>query len=325
MAKRDLTALKALFSAQDQNKNRDRGPSNYFNFWDMPDGSQCVIRFLPDSNEENPMGFVVEKKMHNVEVNGKRRSVPCNTMYSSDCPVCAVSAAYYKQDDKVNGKKYWRKASYVAQAMIVESAVPIKDGEESVIGKVKLVSIGYSLWKIIKEAFEGGDLDDVPFAYEGGCDFIIKKDRQGEYASYVLSRFARKNRALTDDEVAYAESEMKDLSTILPPQMDIDKIEAMLEADLSGTPYEEEDNTATAQAPAAQASVAPAPIAEAAAPVAEAQAPVAAAAVAPVVTAPVVEAPAPAAAVVDNVDTSAQAKADQVIAEIKRRKAAQQA
>ena len=45
------------------------GPSNYFPFWNMKVGEQAIIRFLPDLNEENPLGFMVEKTVHNLNIN----------------------------------------------------------------------------------------------------------------------------------------------------------------------------------------------------------------------------------------------------------------
>ena len=71
----------------------------------MKNGEQAIIRFLPDKNQDNPLGFLVEKLSHALTINGERKTVPCLRMYGEDCPICAVSSAYYKDEDKENGKK----------------------------------------------------------------------------------------------------------------------------------------------------------------------------------------------------------------------------
>lgn len=218
----------------------ERLPNNYFPFWDMKAGQQAIIRFLPDANQNNPLGFLVEKNMHTLNVNGERKSVPCLKMYEQECPICKVSAAYYKAEDKENGKKYWRKKQYLAQALIVEDPLTPEAGGENSEGKVRLITLGFSLYKIIKDAFESGDLDEIPYAYTGGTNFIIKKDMQGQYASYNLSKFARRSSDLDEDMVA--ELDLVDLSTLLPKNPGLEKVENLLEADLSGTSVQEDDS-----------------------------------------------------------------------------------
>ena len=230
MAIENLDQLRAAFAQQDS--NGDSRPNNYYPFWNIPEGSQAVIRFLPDKNEENRLGFLVEKRMHTLSINGEDKSIPCLTTYGEECPICKVSSSYYKKEDKVNGKKYWRKKQHLAQAIVVDDPLPVDETTgENHEGKVRFVALGYQLYNIIKEAFESGELDEIPFAFKGGTDFIIKKSKQGEYATYALgSKFARKSRDLTDDEVALAEEHMVDLSTLLPQQPDLAKVEEMLAA-----------------------------------------------------------------------------------------------
>lgn len=234
----DINALRNAFKKSD--KGDSGGQNNYYRFWDMNVGSTATLRFLPDANPNNPMGFLVEKAMHTLIVNGNKQSVPCLKMYGEDCPVCKVSAAYYAKDDKINGKRYYKQKQHLAQALIVQDPLPpdAKTGETAE-NKVKLLSINYSLYKIIKSTFEQGDLDEVPYAYDGGTNFIIQKDMQGEYASYVLSKFARKSTTMPDSLVNELSSKLVDLSTLLPKNPGREKVEALLEADLSGSPMTE--------------------------------------------------------------------------------------
>ena len=252
-----LEQLTAAFKKQDTSESR---PSNYYRFWDMKIGEQAVVRFVPDANGDNPLGFMVEKLMHNLEINGEKKNVPCLKMYGEDCPICKVSAAYYKDEGKksVNGKKYWRKKQHIIQALIVEDPLPVnpETGVNSE-GKVMFLNFGFQLYSVIKEAFESGELDQVPYLFEGGCDFIIKKTEVDGRAKYDLgSKFARRSSDLTDDEIAVVEDQSVDLSTLLPPNPGLEKVESMLHAALSGVPYIEEGSTGE-PAPAANSSPAP--------------------------------------------------------------------
>lgn len=240
---KSLDQLRNAFKTPDH-EGGERMPNNYFPFWNMNEGDQAIVRFLPDANEDNPMGFLVEKVTHQLEINGEKKVVPCLSMYGEDCPICALSKSYYDAEDKVNGKKYWKKRQYIAQALVIEDPLPLdpKTNEDHV-GKVRYMAMGFQLFNIIKEAFESGDLDEAPFAYEGGTNFIIKKSKQGEYASYALgSKFARKSTDLPAEITD--ELELVDLSTLLPPHPGRDKVEAMLSAAVTGAAYGGDDNNA---------------------------------------------------------------------------------
>lgn len=240
-----LDQLKAAFKKPEQTEGGGNRPNNYYPFWNIAEGQQAIVRFLPDKNNDNPMGFVVEKLMHSLIINGENKSVPCLKMHGEDCPVCKVSSEYYKKEDRDNGKKYWRKKQHIAQALIIED--PLKPDEttgETHQGKVRFLALGYQLFQVIQAAFESGDLDEVPFHLEHGYDFVIKKTKQGEYSTYAVgSRFKAKPRALTDEEREVAEDQMVDLSTLLPASPGEEKVSGMLTAALTGGSYAAEDSS----------------------------------------------------------------------------------
>lgn len=243
MAIKSLEQLKAKYAEQEGGE-RTNLPNNYYRFWDMKEGERCVIRFLPDRNEDNPFGFLAQKVMHVLEINGERKSVPCLSMYGDDCPVCKVSQDFYKMKDDVNGKKYWKKKQYIAQVIVVEDPLPADPttGEKHT-GKLRFVALNYQLYQIIQEAFKSDDtLEAIPYNYEDGYDFVIKKSKQGQYATYTVGSKFSKQRALSEDELAVVEEHLADLSTLLPKHPGKEKVEAMLQAALSGDNYSEGDD-----------------------------------------------------------------------------------
>ena len=246
-------SLEQLRSAFKKDTKTEGGgnQNNYFPFHKMQMGESATVRFLPDVDKSNPMGFLVEKRSHKLKINGQDRTIPCLTTYGDECPICKVSAAYYKADDKVNGKKYWRKLQYTAQVLVVDSPIPPEAGEPAANGQVKLMTINPQLYKVIKEAFESGDLENIPYQYDVGTNFIIKKDQQGEYASYIMSKFAKRETALDDETIEFVTAALKELSTTLPRKPERAEIEAMLEAEMTGSEYKA--GAATQAAPAAAA------------------------------------------------------------------------
>lgn len=239
--KKTLESLRSQFKTEDKSGERVNMPNNYFPFWNMKEGERAVIRFLPDRREDNPFGFLVQKVMHVLEINGEKKSVPCLSMYGEDCPICKVSQEYYKVKNDVEGKKYWKKKQYIAQALVVEDPLPADENKETHEGKLRFIALGYQLYQIIQDAFKSDDtLESVPYNYEDGYDFIIKKSKQGQYASYAVgSKFASRQRALSEDELTVVEEHLTDLSTLLPKHPGREKVQAMLDAALTGGNYQE--------------------------------------------------------------------------------------
>lgn len=252
-----IEQLRAAFKS-DNNSGGSR-PNNYYPFWNMKAGEQAIVRFLPDKNQNNPLGFMVEKLMHTLTINGENKSVPCLKMYGEDCPICKVSSAYYKEGDKENGKKYWRKRQSIAQALIIEDPLPADaDTGETHEGKVRFLALGHQIFTVIKEAFESGELDEIPFAYDGGCNFIIKKTSQGQYDTYAVgSKFARRASDLTENEIAYVEDNYIELDTLLPQNPGQEKVESMLEAALTGAEYSDSGSSTDNSTPVSSQSTKP--------------------------------------------------------------------
>lgn len=247
--KRSLSSLKSAFGGED-NQNQNQGQqytNNYYPFWSMAVGQRAIVRFLPDLNQSNPRGFLVEKVTHTLTINGQVKKIPCLSMYEEDCPICKISQAYYKAKDEVNGKKYWKKRQYLGQALVVEDPLPAGDDGESHEGKVRMIALGFQIYNIIKESFASDELEGIPYDFEEGYDFIIKKTEQGSYATYAVgTKFANRQRSLTEEELAVAEAGMIDLATLLPKNPGSAKVQAMLDAEMNGEDYNDSgvtDNT----------------------------------------------------------------------------------
>jgi hypothetical protein len=237
MAKRSLAELTEQF----KQKTTGEGGGNatwklFFNFWKADTDTVSTVRFLPDADDENPMGFLVENLAHELVINGKREKVPCLKMYGEDCPICALSQDYYDEKspnhNEVLGKKYYRKKSYIGQVLVIDT--PIEHDQEQL---VKLIEFGPAVFKQIQAAFQSGDLEEAPYELKGGYNFRIKKSKSGEYASYTTSSFAPKQTDVDDDLIERLN--LFNLADYRTARVSRDVLEAMLVADQTGGSYGE--------------------------------------------------------------------------------------
>jgi len=228
-----------------EEKSKSGLPSNYYRYFDLQDGESATIRFLPDKNEENPFGFFIEKFTHTLEINGQKKSVPCLTQYGEECPICKVANAYYKEGDRVRGAAYYKRRGYISQALIVEDPLaPDAETTRNSEGLVRLLALSRQLFEAIKAEIEDPQgLEVEPWDYKNGTDFVIRRGRQGQHASYAQSRFARKSRPLTAHERRVVEEQMIDLSTLIPENPGLDAIEKLLESPVPWikSPYTKND------------------------------------------------------------------------------------
>lgn len=271
--KRSLADLAAAFSS----KTGGGEPSwkLFFNFWKAPVDSVSTVRFLPDANESNPMGFLVENLTHELEINGKREKVACLKMYGEECPICELSARFYDEKSPDHneqlGKKFYRKKSYIGQVLVVESQVE-HDAEQL----VKLIDFGPQVFKQIQAAFQSGDLDAAPYELKGGYNFRFRKTVTGSgQNSYTTSSFAPKQSDV-DDAVIEAIT-LYALDDYRTPKTERAALEAMLVAAQTGGSYAPSDD----EKPSAPATPAATPAPKAAVQEAEPAAPAAAAPAAP--------------------------------------------
>jgi hypothetical protein len=245
MAKKSLADLASAFASKTSNEGGgDQSWKLFFPFWKADVDTVSVVRFLPDADEDNGMGFLVENLAHELTINGKRQKVPCLKMYGEECPICALSQKYYDEKDPEHnqalGKKYYRKKSYIGQVLVMDT--PIEHDQEQL---VKLIEFGPKIFKQIQAAFQSGDLEEAPYELQGGYNFRIKKSKSGDYADYGTSSFAPKQSNVDSDVVEAME--LFDLAKQRTPKMSKEVLEAMLTADRTGGSYGEEKPKETAK------------------------------------------------------------------------------
>jgi hypothetical protein len=168
--------------------------------------------------------------------------VPCMEMWQETCPVLTEVRTWFKDKSlEEMGRKYWKKRSYIFQGFVREN--PIGD-DKTPANPIRRFIIGPQIFATIKSALMDPEFEELPTDYLKGLDFRISKTSKGGYADYSTSKWARKETALDEVEMAAIESHgLYDLSTFLPKkptEAEIKVIKEMFEASVDGQSYDTE-------------------------------------------------------------------------------------
>lgn len=242
----DITQLRNAFAKKSEQAEGNVGFwDKFYPFYKMGFDEVATFRFLPDLDEDNPLGFIVENKYHELTINSKKKRIACLKMFGESCPCCELSSKYYNDGDTRMGKAFWRKIDYVAQGVIVHTPFeyPIKAEENP----VRLVSMSKQLYEKLETEIVKGDLDNMPYDMQAGYDFRIIKNKKTvpgengaparEFGNYSDSGFARKSTPVP--EALLGRIELLDLKNYRFTKIEADQMENLIEAFLTGKNYEE--------------------------------------------------------------------------------------
>lgn len=232
---------------QEERKNRENRfvNSDIYPFWQMEDGEECIVRILPDKNEENPNPFPISIPYleHTLTIDGRDRRIPSLVNWGETDPIAELSQKYYREEgrDSVNGKKYWRKKIDLLRAVIIKDPLNPEGSEENVEGQVKTLRFGFQLMAVLNEAIASPDMDVEPWDLENGYNFVIKKTAQGKgNSTYAIgSGFVRRPSDITD---MISDDDIIDLRTLLPANPGLTKVQRMLDAHLTGSALDDNED-----------------------------------------------------------------------------------
>lgn len=253
-----MATLAEIRAKLQEQENRGGGSSTgggdnaIFPFWNIPENSTSVLRFLPDGDSSNTY-FWRERQMIRLEFAGvkgdtnSRRvtvNVPCNEMWGpvGSCPVLSEVRNWFKDPALEDmGRKYWKKRSYVFQGFVAESSLQEDTTPEN---PIRRFIINPSIFNIIKGALMDSDFVELPTDIEQGTDFRLTKTTKGQYADYSTSSWARRERSLDANERAAIDTHgLFNLNDYLPKQpseAELGVIGQMFEASVDGQMYDPE-------------------------------------------------------------------------------------
>lgn len=250
-----LADIRAKLQAAEANSGNNRQSNNggdnaIYPHWNINEGSQASVRFLPDTDPNNSF-FWQERNMIRLPFNGIKGEmdnkqvlvqVPCIEMWGESCPILAEVRTWFKDSSlEEMGRKYWKKRSYIFQGFVREN--PLAD-DTTPANPIRRFIMSPQIFNIIKTALMDPEMEELPTDYGRGLDFRIVKTSKGGYADYTTSTWARKETALTEAEQAtIAQHGLYNLADFLPKkpsEQELKVMKEMFEASVDGRPYDAE-------------------------------------------------------------------------------------
>ena len=248
-----LAEIRAKLKASENkgsDNNRTGGDNSIYAFWNLKEGDESVLRFLPDGNADNTF-FWVERAMIKLPfagIKGESESkptivqVPCVEMYGDTCPILSEVRAWFKDPALEDmGRKYWKKRSYIFQGFVVEDGLKEK---ETPANPIRRFIIGPQIFTSIRAALVDPELEDLPTDFVHGIDYRMKKGSKGGYADYSTSSWGRRERPLSDEEQAAIKQHglfnLNDFLPKKPTEIELKVMKEMFEASVDGEPYDME-------------------------------------------------------------------------------------
>jgi len=246
-----LAEIRARLKEQEnRSSGKQSGPGDnaIYPFWNMNEDDSATLRFLPDGNEANDF-FWAERLMIKLPfagIKGETDSrpvqvqVPCMEMYGESCPILQEVRGWFKDPALEDmGRKYWKKRSYIFQGFVRQD--PLKE-DNTPENPIRRFIIGPQIFQIIKGSLLDPDMEELPTDYTAGLDFRLNKTSKGGYADYSTSTWGRRERPLSDEEMAAInEHGLFDLSGFLPKrpgEVELKVMTEMFEASVDGEAYD---------------------------------------------------------------------------------------
>lgn len=247
-----LAEIRAKLKASESKGSGERtgGDNSIYPFWNLKEGGESVLRFLPDGNQDNTF-FWVERAMIKLPfagIKGESESkqtivqVPCVEMYGDTCPILSEVRGWFKDPALEDmGRKYWKKRSYIFQGFVAEDGLKEQEKPEN---PIRRFIIGPQIFTLIRSALVDPELEDLPTDFVHGLDFRMKKGSKGGYADYSTSSWARRERPLSDDEQAAIKQHglfnLNDFLPKKPTEVELKVMKEMFEASVDGEPFDME-------------------------------------------------------------------------------------
>jgi hypothetical protein len=243
-----LAEIRARLTEQDQKTGAGNSRSGMDNaiypFWNIPEGSTAILRFLPDSDESNTF-FWRERQMIRIPFAGVKGgdtnkqitvNVPCVEMWNETCPIHAAIRPWFKDSRmEETARKYWKMRSYLFQGFVPTN--PLKE-DSTPENPIRRFIINPSIFGTIKTALMDPEMVELPTDYMQGTDFRLTKTTKGQYADYSTSSWARKERSLNEQELgAIAQFGLYNLNDFMPKKPtaeELNIINEMFEASVDG-------------------------------------------------------------------------------------------
>lgn len=246
-----LAEIRAKLLAQQtktENNNNSGGDRASYAFWNIPEDTPTSLRFLPDADPNNTF-FWVDRTVIKIPFNGIRGEhsnpitvqIPCMDMFGKQDYILNEIRPWWNDPTlKPLASKYWKKTSHLFQGFVVNDTTKEENIPEN---PIRRFIINPEIFQLIKAILMDPEVEDLPTDYNGGYDFrLVKTKGPGGYNNYKTSSWARKARALDDNERAAIEQNglfnLRDFLPKEPTDEEQEAIKEMFQLSVDGQAYD---------------------------------------------------------------------------------------
>lgn len=212
-------------------KNEDAGNNTYTEILKTTPGNTYTVRLLPYAQDPSKTFFHYYTHGWVSFANGQYVQALSPSTFGERDPVAEERFRILRtgtDEEKEKVAAIRRTEKFLVNAYVIDDPTNSDNN-----GKVKLLRYGKQLHKIIMEAIEGEDAEEFgPRIFDlgpNGVSFKIKVENQGEYPTYVSSRFTSSGKVnLTDDEQEKIYKGVFDLSKVFTLKS-YDELKTMLD------------------------------------------------------------------------------------------------
>jgi gp32 DNA binding protein like len=155
-------------------------------------GHTFTVRILPNVKDPNKTFLHYYSYSWNSFADGKLINVVSPTTWGQRDPIAEEGFRIRRngtEEEKEKARALNRKENWLVNVYVVEDPVRPENN-----GQIKVLRFGRQLNKIIMDAIEGDDAADFGARIfdlsPNGCNFRIKVEKQGDFPTYVSSKFA---------------------------------------------------------------------------------------------------------------------------------------
>lgn len=213
-------------------KNAQQG-SSYKDILKTEVGHSYLVRLLPNIKDPSKSFFHYYSVGWTSFATGQYITYLSPATFGERDPVLEAKYRILRNDNedeelKKKASSVLRTEKWLVNAYVVKDPkTPENDG------KIMVVRYGKQLHKIIMDAIEGeGSEDFGPRIFDlssNGCNFLIKVEKQGDYPTYVSSKFSMPKpiEGLDDSKIDNIYNNTIDLTSVLPVKS-FDEIQELL-------------------------------------------------------------------------------------------------
>jgi len=180
-------SIKSALTKQTESTN-----TKYKDFLRTDAGNTFTVRILPNIKDPNKTFLHYYSYGWNSFADGKLINVVSPTTWNQRDPIAEEGYRIRRngtEEEKDKARALNRKENWLVNVYVVDDPARPENN-----GQIKVLRFGRQLNKIIMDAIEGDDAADFgPRIFDlspNGCNFRIKVEKQGDYPTYVSSKFA---------------------------------------------------------------------------------------------------------------------------------------